>query len=60
MTMWQAALLAKEANIKVFYLNHRSQRYDDRQVLKDAQNVFPAVKIAKDFDKVTVRTSENK
>ncbi len=60
MTARQAALLAKEANVKLLYLNHRSQRYDDRQVLKDAQNVFPAVKIAKDFDKVTVRTSENK
>ncbi len=51
----QAALLAKEANVKRLILTHIGLRYDNADVLrKQAAKIFPNVEVAKDFMEVTV------
>jgi len=51
----QAALLAKEANVKRLILTHIGLRYDDADVLrKQAAKIFPNVEVAEDFMEVTV------
>ena len=51
----QAALLAKEANVKRLILTHIGLRYDDADVLrKQAAKIFPNVEIAEDFMEVMV------
>ncbi len=54
-TARQAATLAREAGVKHLVLTHLSRRYSDHQVLREAQQVFPQVWVARDFDLVEVR-----
>lgn len=61
-TNLQAAEVAKEANAKQLILTHISARYlakDTQQMEKDAQQIFPNTKIAKDFDSFEVKFAEN-
>jgi ribonuclease Z len=54
-TPCQAALLAKEANVKLLVLTHIGLRYSDADVLgKQAMKIFPNVEIAKDFMELTI------
>jgi len=46
----QAAELAREANVRQLILTHISRRYTSRQVLDEAQAIFPATVVAEDFD----------
>lgn len=55
LTAAQAAGLAKEANVGALYLTHLSRRYRERDVLEEAQTVFPSACVARDFDHFTVR-----
>ena len=55
LTAAKAALLAKEAGVKQLFLTHLSRRYRERDVLEEAQAVFPAVTVARDFDRFQVR-----
>ena len=51
MTCTQAALIAKEAAVKKMALIHYSPRYTDyelKQLLKDAQSIFPNTVLSKD------------
>ena len=57
-TAAQAAELAKQANVKQLYLNHLSRRYRERDVLKEAEKIFPQVKVARDFDHFPIRQDE--
>lgn len=51
----QAALIAKEANVKRLVLTHISSRYDDGSVLlEQAKKIFPNVKVAEDFMELKV------
>ncbi|MDF1519605.1 MAG: ribonuclease Z [Brevefilum sp.] len=50
LTAAQAANLAKEAGVGQLYLTHLSRRYRERDVLDEAQEIFPAVNVARDFD----------
>jgi len=50
LTAGQAAALAKEAGVGQLYLTHLSRRYRERDVLEEAQEVFPSVHVARDFD----------
>ncbi len=50
----QAATLAKMANAGKLYVNHRSQRYHDAQILEDGLNVFDNFHIARDFETTNV------
>jgi ribonuclease Z len=50
LTAVEAAELAKQAGVGQLYLTHLSRRYRERDVLEEAQAIFPAVHVARDFD----------
>ncbi len=64
MTARQAAMLAKEANVKMLVLTHISRRYQQdnnnrkytvEKLLKEAQEIFPNTKIAEDFMEIKIK-----
>jgi ribonuclease Z len=50
LTAAQAASLAVEANVKTLYLTHISRRYREKDVLQEAQSIFPQTVVVRDFD----------
>lgn len=54
LTAAQAARLAREAGVKQLYLTHLSRRYRERDVLEEAQRIFPATVVARDFDQFKI------
>jgi len=50
LTAAQAAGLAAKAQVGQLFLTHLSRRYRERDILKEAQAIFPAVHVARDFD----------
>jgi len=50
LTAHKAAELAERAGVKQLVLTHVSRRYRERDILAEAQAVFPNVRIARDFD----------
>ncbi len=59
LTASQAATLAKEAGVGQLFLNHLSRRYRERDVLDEAQAIFPAVHVARDFDHFQIKHDED-
>jgi len=58
-TPWEAAEVAKKARVKQLVLIHVSPRYvDDAVLLKEAQQVFPNVTVAKDLMELEVRPKD--
>jgi ribonuclease Z len=55
LTARKAAELAKAAGVKKLILNHLSRRYRERDVLAEAQSVFPESVVARDFDSFQVK-----
>ncbi len=55
MTARGAAELAARAGVQRLFLTHISRRYRERDVIAEAQSVFPAVVVARDFDHFTVK-----
>ncbi|HEX9019474.1 MAG TPA: ribonuclease Z [Anaerolineaceae bacterium] len=55
LTARQAAELAKKAGVKRLILTHISRRYRDKEVLQEAQAIFPNTSLARDFDTFTVK-----
>ena len=55
LTAKQAAGFAKQIGAKTLMLTHLSRRYRDKDVLAEAQSVFPDAKVARDFDTFTVK-----
>ena len=55
LTAKKAAELAKEAGVKKLILTHLSRRYRERDVLDEAQAIFPEAVVARDFDKFQVK-----
>lgn len=55
LTAAQAAGLAMNAGVKKLILTHVSRRYRDKDVLQEAQAVFPDTVVARDFDTFTVK-----
>lgn len=53
-TAAEAATLAIEANVQTLYLTHLSRRYREKDILAEAQAIFPNTVIARDFDRVQV------
>ena len=50
LTAKMAAELAVRANVRQLVLTHLSRRYREKDVLAEAQTVFPGVRVARDFD----------
>jgi len=55
LTAQRAAELAKEAEVKKLILTHLSRRYRERDVLAEAQAVFPDTVVARDFDSFQIK-----
>jgi ribonuclease Z len=55
LTARMAAELAVKAQVKQLILTHVSRRYREKEVLAEAQAIFPNVVIARDFDMVQVK-----
>jgi ribonuclease Z len=53
-TARQAAELAKDAEVGLLALVHASTRYDVRDLLSEAREVFPSVEAPRDFDIVEI------
>lgn len=58
LTAYQAAKLAQEVEAKQLLLTHISRRYRERDVLSEAQAIFPHTHVARDFDQFQVRRGE--
>lgn len=55
LTAWQAATLAKQAGVKRLILTHLSSRYRWKDILSEAQAIFPDAVVANDFDTFTFK-----
>lgn len=55
LTAQEAASLAARANVGHLYLTHISRRYRDKDVEKEAREVFPNTIIVRDFDQFTIK-----
>ena len=53
-TAGEAALVAREAGVKLLALTHVSTRYFGHQVVEEATELFPATVVPRDFDLVTI------
>lgn len=54
LTAAQAARLARDAQVGQLILTHISRRYGQKQVLAEAQAIFPNTAVARDFDRFRV------
>lgn len=59
LTARQAAELALKAGVKKLILTHISRRYREKDVLKEAQAIFPNSTVARDFDTFQIKRAEN-
>jgi ribonuclease Z len=53
-TAGEAALVAREAGVKLLALTHVSTRYFGHQVVEEATQLFPATVVPRDFDLVAI------
>lgn len=58
LTAYQAAQLAHQAGVKHLILTHLSRRYRERDILNEAQAVFPNIHVARDFAAYQIRRDE--
>jgi ribonuclease Z len=54
LTAARAAAFAREAGVKQLYLTHVSRRYRERDILDEAQSIFPNTVVARDFDQFKI------
>lgn len=55
LTARMAAEFASKVNARSLILTHLSRRYRDKEVLAEAQAVFPEAKVARDFDSFSIK-----
>jgi ribonuclease Z len=55
LTARQAAELAQKAQVRRLILTHISRRYREKDVLQEAQAIFPETVVARDFDTYTIK-----
>ena len=53
-TAGEAALVAREASVRMLALTHLSTRYFGHQVVEEARELFPATVVPRDFDIVAI------
>ncbi len=58
-TAKRAAELARDAGIKKLILTHISRRYREKDVLAEAQSIFPNTSVARDFDNFQIKREAN-
>ncbi len=58
LTALQAATLAQQANVGRLILTHVSRRYHEKDILTEAQTVFPETTVARDFDRFRVQQKQ--
>jgi ribonuclease Z len=58
LTARQGAELAVKAGVKKLILTHISRRYREKDVLKEAQAIFPDTAVARDFDSFQIKREE--
>ena len=58
LTARQSAELAVKAGVKKLILTHISRRYREKDVLKEAQAIFPNTSVARDFDTFQIKREE--
>jgi ribonuclease Z len=58
LTARQAAELAVRAGVKKLILTHISRRYREKDILKEAQAIFPNSSVARDFDSFQIKREE--
>jgi len=54
LTAAQAATLAHRAGVRQLFLTHISRRYSEREVLAEAEPIFPNTVVARDFDRFRI------
>ena len=59
LTAKMAAELARKAEVKKLYLTHISRRYREKDVLVEAQSVFPNAVVVRDFDSYSIKRPES-
>ena len=55
LTAKQAAELAVQAGVKQLILTHISRRYRERDVIAEAQAIYPGAVVARDFDMFQIK-----
>ncbi len=58
LTARMAAELAIKAGVKKLIITHISRRYREKDVLKEAQAIFPNSVVARDFDSFQIKREE--
>jgi ribonuclease Z len=58
LTARQAAELAVKAGVKKLILTHISRRYREKDIIKEAQAIFPNTVVARDFDTFQIKRDE--
>ena len=58
LTARQGAELAVKAGVKKLILTHISRRYREKDVVKEAQAIFPNTSVARDFDLFQIKRDE--
>jgi ribonuclease Z len=58
LTARMAAELAVKANVRKLIITHISRRYREKDVLKEAQAIFPNSVVARDFDSFQIKREE--
>jgi ribonuclease Z len=59
LTAAQAARLARDAGVGQLILTHISRRYGHKQVLAEAQAIFPNAAVARDFDRYRIQKDKS-
>jgi len=58
LTAADSATLARDAGVGQLFLTHISRRYRERDILTEAQSIFPRATVARDFDSYEIRRPE--